>query len=108
MISLIAGQVILGIYAVLLAVGGYIGYTKAGSKPSLIAGAACAVGVLIATVLSFWNKGLGLGIAALLALLLCIFFGRRYATTTKFMPGGLLAIVSLVVLCTTVLTLIGY
>src|SRR5271166_2977546 len=99
MISPIVGQIALGVYAVLLAVGGVIGYTKAGSRPSLIAGSASAVAALLALGLSFQNPALGMGLGALIALLLAVFFGYRFAVKTrKFMPAGLLAVVSVIVL----------
>ncbi len=107
MISLVAGQVSLGVYAVLLAVGGVIGYTKAGSKPSLIAGLGSAVATLIALMLTFQSSRWGMGLGAILAILLTVFFGYRFAVKTrKFMPAGLLAVVSLVVLGVAVLVLI--
>jgi uncharacterized membrane protein (UPF0136 family) len=106
MISLFAGQVSLGIYALLLAVGGIIGYTKAGSRPSLIAGLTSAVAALIAMGLSYQNATLGMSLAAILALLLAAFFGYRFlAKTRKFMPAGLLAAVSLVILAITLAVL---
>jgi len=99
MISLVAGQIVLGVYAILLAVGGVIGYTKAGSRPSLIAGLGSAAAALFALVLSFLSSVWGLGLGALLAILLAVFFGYRFAVKTrKFMPAGLLAVVSLIVL----------
>src|SRR5271166_1278770 len=108
MISLVVGQVVLGIYAVLLAVGGVIGYTKAGSKPSLIAGLGSAVATILALVLSFQNASWGMGLGALIAIVLAIFFGYRYAAKTrKFMPAGLLAVVSVVVLAVAILALVG-
>ena len=106
MLSPIVGQITLGIYAVLLAVGGIIGFTKAGSRPSLIAGLASAVGALLALILSLQNRTLGMGLACLLAILLFVFFGYRYAAKTrKFMPAGLLSVVSLVVLVISILAL---
>ncbi len=102
----VAGQIALGVYAVLLAVGGVVGYTKAGSRPSLIAGLGSAVAAVLALVLSFLNSGWGLGLGALLAILLAVFFGYRFAVKTrKFMPAGLLAVVSLIVLAVTILAL---
>ena len=107
MISLVAGQVILGVYAVLLGVGGIIGYTKAGSRPSLIAGLGSALAALFALMLSLQNTRWGMGLGALLAILLAAFFGYRFAVKTrKFMPAGLLAVVSVVVLAVTLLVLI--
>jgi uncharacterized membrane protein (UPF0136 family) len=101
------GQAALAIYAILLAVGGIIGYTKAGSKPSLIAGLASALAATIALVLSFQNISWGMILGALVAALLAVFFGRRYVVTTrKFMPAGLLAVVSVLVLATTILVLV--
>jgi uncharacterized membrane protein (UPF0136 family) len=99
MISPIVGQVTLGIYAVLLAIGGVIGYLKAGSRPSLIAGTLSALAAAVALALSINNNRLGVPLGLLLSIGLFVLFGYRYAVKTrKFMPSGLLAVSSLVVL----------
>jgi uncharacterized membrane protein (UPF0136 family) len=99
MISPLVGQITLGIYAVLLAVGGLIGYLKAGSRPSLIAGSISGLAALGALGLSVGNSRLGVPLGLLLSISLFIVFGHRYAVKTrKFMPSGLLAVASLVVL----------
>jgi uncharacterized membrane protein (UPF0136 family) len=98
-INPVVGQVTLGIYAVLLAVGGLFGYLKAGSRPSLIAGIASALIALAALALSIGNNRLGVPLGMILAIALFLLFAYRYAVkTAKFMPSGLLAVVSLVVL----------
>ncbi len=99
MSSPLVGQVTLGIYALLLAVGGLIGYLKAGSRPSLIAGSLSAVAALAALALSISENKFGVPLGLLLSISLFILFGYRYAAKTrKFMPSGLLAVASLVVL----------
>jgi uncharacterized membrane protein (UPF0136 family) len=99
MISPTVGQVTLGIYALLLAVGGVIGYVKAGSRPSLIAGSISALAALLALGLSIGNNRLGVPLGLILSITLFVLFGYRYAVKTrKFMPSGLLAVASLVVL----------
>jgi uncharacterized membrane protein (UPF0136 family) len=99
MISPTVGQVTLGIYALLLAVGGVIGYVKAGSRPSLIAGSLSALAAILALGLSAGNNRLGVPLGLILAIALFVLFGYRYAVKTrKFMPSGLLAVASLVVL----------
>jgi uncharacterized membrane protein (UPF0136 family) len=107
MLSLVAGQIALVVYAVLLAVGGVIGYTKAASRPSLIAGLASALAASASLALSFQNASLGMGLGSALAVLLFLFFGYRFAVKTrKFMPSGLLAVVSLAVLAVGILVLV--
>ena len=99
MISPTVGQITLGIYALLLAVGGVIGYVKAGSRPSLIAGSISALAALLALGLSIGNNRLGIPLGLILSIALFVLFGYRYAVKTrKFMPSGLLAVASLVVL----------
>jgi len=93
------GYITLGIYAGLLAVGGVIGYLKAGSRASLIAGSISAIAVALALGLSIQNNRWGVRLGVLLSVSLFVLFGYRYAAKTrKFMPSGLLAIASLVVL----------
>jgi len=99
MINPMVGHITLGIYAVLLAVGGVIGYVKAGSRPSLIAGLLSAIVVALALGLSFRNHWWGVTLGLLLSVSLFVLFGYRYAAKTrKFMPSGLLAVASLVVI----------
>ena len=89
----------LGIYAVLLVVGGMIGYMKAGSR----AFPDCRLdqldrrrGGARRSRSPYKNYGIALGLV--LSISLFILFGYRYAVKTrKFMPSGLLAVVSLVV-----------
>ena len=98
MSPVLVGQIVLGVYAVLLAVGGVIGYTSAGSRPSLIAGIASAVIAALCLVLSATSSArAGLLGGAILAGLLLVFFGSRFARGRKFMPGGLMTLVSLAV-----------
>jgi uncharacterized membrane protein (UPF0136 family) len=108
MLSLTACQVALGTYAVLLAAGGTIGYLKAGSRPSLWAGLGSALAALVALLISLQNARWGMGLAGLLALLLAGFFGYRFLVKTrKFMPAGLLAVLSVAVLVLAVLFILG-
>jgi len=99
MISPLVGQITLGIYAVLLAVGGAIGYFKAGSRPSLIAGSISAIAAALALGLSIRSNRWGVPLGLILSISLFVLFGYRYAAKTrKFMPSGLLAVASLVVI----------
>lgn len=89
-------SVLLLLYAALLVAGGWIGYIKAKSRPSLIAGHISGVIILICMALIFTEQGVKAGsiVATLTSLGLAIFFGKRFAKSRKFMPGGLMAIVS--------------
>ena len=91
-----AARCALGIYAAFLAVGGIMGYVKARSRPSLIAGLASAVGAASLLAWSLWQPFPAFVFAALLAALLGGMFGRRFGKTRKMMPSGMLLLVSLV------------
>jgi uncharacterized membrane protein (UPF0136 family) len=97
--SPLIAPITLGIYAVLLGVGGLIGYLKAGSRPSLIAGSISSLAAFVALAFSITSKNLGIALGLILSIGLFILFGYRYAVKTrKFMPSGLLAVASLIVL----------
>ena len=106
MISHHVAQLSLAIYGLLLAIGGYIGFRKAGSITSLRAG-------LIAGVLAFIGAGtvtdngvLGLKFGAFIAGAMIVVFGIRLARTRKFMPSGMLlglSVVELLILLVAIL-----
>ena len=99
MISPLVGHVTLGIYAVLLAAGGIMGFVKARSHPSLIAGLVSAVGALVALYFARLRSPFGFPLGMALAVVLFVFFGYRYAIRNRrFMPNGMMAVVSLGVL----------
>ena len=93
------GHITLGIYAILLAVGGVMGFVRAKSHASLISGLLSALAALVALVLAYLKNPFGIPLGALLAMVLFVVFGYRYAIRNrKFMPSGMLAVLSLIVL----------
>jgi len=89
---------ILWIYIVLLLIGGLIGFLKAGSKPSLIASSVSAALLIIASIPSLLQPGSRqIVIETILALLLVV-FAIRLAKTKKFMPSGLMLVLTLATL----------
>ena len=93
-------SLIVYIYAVLVIIGGVIGFVKAGSRPSLIFGGGFGLALLAAG----WSIGRGRTEGLQLALILIfaplVFFSIRFfrSSPRAFMPGGLMAILSLLAL----------
>jgi uncharacterized membrane protein (UPF0136 family) len=96
--SPIVWQSALGLYAFLLGIGGIVGYLKAGSKPSLIAGLSSALLALTCLMITTQSRPVGLGLAMVLAALLTALFSMRFAKNHKFMPSGMLTVISLIML----------
>ena len=86
------------VYGALVFAGGWVGYKKAGSRPSLISSSLSAAVLLIAAVLSLSGLSAGNMVAMVVALVLLVFFGYRLAKGGKFMPAGLMVAVSLATL----------
>ncbi|XP_058031406.1 transmembrane protein 14C-like [Ahaetulla prasina] len=81
-------------YAALVATGGVAGYVKAGSVPSLTAGLLCGgLAGLGAYQQSTDPKNIWLSLAA--SGTLTVLMGMRYYNSRKFMPAGLIAGASL-------------
>jgi uncharacterized membrane protein (UPF0136 family) len=86
---------LLYIYGILLIVGGLMGYVKAKSVPSLVAGVVCGVIALFLGYRYTWH--FAPHVALILALVLIILMGRRYLRTRKAMPALLIVVLSVVV-----------
>lgn len=86
-------NIILIVYIVLLMAGGLVGFLKAGSKASLIASSAFTVALAV-TEFAFQNATA----SNVLLLVLLIFFGMRLAKGRKFMPAGMMVLMTIVVL----------
>lgn len=84
------------VYAALVAVGGIMGFVKAQSKASLIAGVVSAilVGICYAVATMGPDAKVGLGCALAVCVVLSGVFALRLAKTKKFMPSGLMLIFS--------------
>lgn len=83
------------VYGLLILVGGIFGYIKAGSLVSLMMGSGFAFLVLVSGFIMLKNFQVGSLIALILASILTLFFSYRMIKTESFMPGGLMAILSL-------------
>ncbi|MFN3690678.1 MAG: TMEM14 family protein [Fimbriimonadales bacterium] len=95
-----AFQIVLLLYAIIIAAGGVMGYVQAQSTVSLVNGLIAAALLLLGLGLSFRNPVAGFGLSAVVALALGVFFAYRFFTTGKWMPGGVTMILSAIALAT--------
>ena len=86
------------IYAALVMLGGIFGFLKAKSLPSLIMGEIGGLALIAAGYALGHGLAWGLPLALVLSAGLLVFFSLRYSRTRAFMPGGLMAILSLLTL----------
>jgi uncharacterized membrane protein (UPF0136 family) len=86
------------LYATLVLAGGLTGYIRSGSNPSLISGVVFGILLFISAFLMLKKNIYGYFSSFFLALILEGVFTWRFAKSLKFFPGGLLSLISLVVL----------
>ncbi len=84
------------IFGALTIIGGVIGYVKAGSLPSIIAGAITGVLLLVAGWILPSNRSMGLVTAFIVSLLLAAQFVPKFVRTGKVMPAGLMSLLSVI------------
>ena len=85
-------------YGVLVLGGGIMGFRKAGSRPSLIAGIASMALLLLAAILLFSGRLIGAYLAIFVSGALLIFFAMRWVKGRRFMPAGLMSLLSVAAL----------
>lgn len=88
------------IYGILIAAGGVMGYVKAQSMPSLIAGGISGIALVGAAVAIMKGAySAGWWISLVVALLLLVRFGiAELKGGFKMMPGGIVIILSIIVI----------
>jgi len=86
----------LWVSGIMMMLGGVIGFIKVGSKASLISGVGMGL-ALLASGFGVWSGSYNsIVVAEVIATLLVVLFAIRFAKTRRFMPAGMLAILSVV------------
>jgi len=85
---------VLWVYIILLVAGGLVGYLKAGSKASLIASVSFAAALILCAIGVIFQAH----VADLILAVLLVFFALRLSRSKKFMPNGLMLILTVVAL----------
>lgn len=82
------------LYAILLVLGGIMGFIKAHSRMSLITGVISGILVFLACKIGEKKPKEGYLFVSAVSLVLSIFFASRFSHTHAFMPSGLMLILS--------------
>ncbi|MEY2497105.1 MAG: hypothetical protein QOD12_661 [Verrucomicrobiota bacterium] len=82
------------IFGLLTIVGGVIGFVKAGSTASIIAGSISGILLLVAAFLLPQNLTAGLILAVVISILLAGRFVPAFLKTGQAMPAGLMSVLS--------------
>jgi len=89
---------VLWAYIVLLLVGGLIGFLKAGSRISLLTSAISAAVLVVTTLPAVFQPGFRRAAAEIVMALLLVVFAVRLTKTKKFMPSGLMLVLTVAAL----------
>jgi len=84
------------VFGILTIAGGIIGYVKAGSMPSIIAGSITGILLLLSAFLLPDHVAAGLAIGLITSLLLAGQFIPKFIRTGKAMPAGMMSILSVI------------
>jgi uncharacterized membrane protein (UPF0136 family) len=84
------------VFGVLTIAGGVVGYVKAGSVASIIAGSITGVLLLIAVFLLPEHRAIGLATAFIVSLLLAAQFVPKFIRTGRVMPAGMMSVLSVI------------
>ena len=84
------------IFGLLTIVGGVIGYAKAGSVVSAVAGSVFGILLLVAAFMLPNNMAVGLGLALLISIALAGRFVPAFMKTGQVMPAGLMSALSVI------------
>jgi len=83
-------------FGALTIAGGIMGYVKAGSTASIIAGSISGVLLLVAAFLLPANALAGIVLGGIVSLLLIGYFLPAFFRTGKMMPAGMMSVLSLI------------
>ena len=89
-----AARIYIIVFGALTIVGGIVGYLKAGSVASIIAGSITGVLLLVAAFLLPEHRTIGLATALIVSLLLAAQFVPKFLGTGRVMPAGMMSILS--------------
>src|ERR1700746_3997417 len=91
-----AAKIYFFIFGVLTIAGGVVGYVKAGSVASVVAGLITGVLLLVAAFLLPEQRAVGLATAFIISLLLAAQFVPKFIRTGRVMPAGMMSILSVI------------
>ena len=89
-----AAKIYFIVFGVLTILGGIVGYVKAGSVASIIAGSITGVLLLVTAFVLPEHRMVGLATALIVSLLLAAQFIPRFLQTGRVMPAGIMSVLS--------------
>ncbi|HEY5992077.1 MAG TPA: TMEM14 family protein [Candidatus Udaeobacter sp.] len=89
-----AAKIYFIVFGVLTILGGIVGYVKAGSVASIIAGSITGVLLLVAAFVLPEHRMVGLATALIVSLLLAGQFIPKFLQTGRVMPAGIMSVLS--------------
>jgi uncharacterized membrane protein (UPF0136 family) len=91
-----AAKIYFIVFGLLTIAGGIVGYVKAGSAASIIAGSITGVLLLVAAFLLPEHRTAGLATALIISLLLAAQFVPKLLRTGRVMPAGMMSVLSVI------------